>query len=361
MATIGHGLVGLSLSELCPPKARGNALPYVWIGLVVALAYAVDLIEWIVVFTWPEHGDKRFLTHAPWLAISLSVAACALTAAITRMRSPTAYAVMVAAVLSHLVLDAPSVRALVVDAYGYSTEFNLPGLIDSIIAECWLYGLIFVEIALFSCARDATTTPKSRAAALVLAGLSVTAAATRWIGFWGPIYALSVLHVGLCRRRRYSLKMLWSIVPTLPLLVVPLTQGAAGYYTDKAARLRTAGDPRGALILHKRVLAIPTRKSFVRNYIEISRCHDALDEPERSEAALKAAVQESYEYGRHVPNYWLARFYMNPKWKGTPYYRPEEAARILREIIENSDREDDQRWAYGALHQLRDRKELTPP
>src|SRR5690606_9669543 len=105
MATIGHALVGLTLGEICPTRARDQKLPYAWFGLMVAAAFMIDFVEWVVLFLGPREHDKHFITHSPLYASVIAAGLILLTAIFTRMRSVWPYLLIALAVMSHLPLD----------------------------------------------------------------------------------------------------------------------------------------------------------------------------------------------------------------------------------------------------------------
>lgn len=360
MATIGHALVGLTLGEICPPKARDQKMPYVWFGLMVAAAFLVDFAEWIVLFFVPPDHDKHFFTHSPLYASLIAAGLVLVTALVTRMRSAWPYLLIILAVMSHLPLDLHEGRDLLASVYGFDPRSA--DYLEGAVAESWLFGLIFVIVTLILAIRDPQANSKFTTASVILIALSLAAAGTRIAWIWAPIYALALLHASLLWRKKFDRRFAWSLVPLIPLLVVPITQGIAGYLTNRAIYLRTdKGDPMAALELNEYVLNFPSRKSFVTNYLEISRCYDTLGKPAESEAALKSAVKAANSYSVHRPRFFLALFYMNRIWKGTPYYQPDKAAQILRRILDESSDPDERTWATGALDKLRQRNELPPP
>jgi len=358
MATIGHALVGLSLSELCPQRARTGALKYVWTGLIVFLAFVVDLVEWVATFFLPRDSDKHFLSNSAWLGGLVCFVACIAAAVMTRSRHIMIYLIVAAAIFSHLPLDSSRGREFLAESYGISDDLRLLTAWQAAEAECWLYGLLLCEVSLLLAMIDRRCPSKARLLAIFLAILSAAAAYTREIYLWAPAYLLALLHVALLWQAAFDRRMLWGLLFLVPLLVVPVSQILARLYTDQAVKLREAKDYRGALALHERVLSMPTRASFASNYLEMSRCYDAMGEPARSEAALLEMRRGSHEYGPHIPNFWLARFYMNRRWIGTNYYRPQMAAQLLRGIVRESKRSDQQTWASESLDQLRKRMEI---
>ena len=70
MATIGHTLIGLSLGSLSRAESRGQALRYIWPGLIVLMAHLVDIAEWVVILAAPAYFDQHFVTNSPLIASS---------------------------------------------------------------------------------------------------------------------------------------------------------------------------------------------------------------------------------------------------------------------------------------------------
>lgn len=351
MATIGHALVGLTLGEFCPAKSRANKLQYVWFGLMVAAAFLVDFAEWVALFFVPPGHDKHFITHSPVMAGAIATFLVLITACITRMRSPWPYMLIAIAVMSHLPLDAQWGRAILADAYGF--DEYAPSYPNSIIAEAWLFGLVLLVTTLIFTMRDARVPSKGRFTSFVLAILAIATAATRTLWIWLPIYTLALVHTCLIWRSRLSRKLLWGLVFLIPLLAVPISGAIAVFLTNQAIEMRTKGnDAKGALAFNEFIIRFPSRNSIVSNYIEISRCYESLNKPADAFAALNQAIKNVSDYSIHRPRFFLAMFHMNQRWKGTEYYRPDIALRILNGILNETDDPDEHRWANEAIAKL---------
>ncbi len=368
MATIGHTLIGLSLSETCPANARTGRMPYIWVGVVVFSAHVVDLVEWLALFVAPPHWDKHFLTQSPWMALGVAGAICVAVAATTRCRKPWPYLVITLAVLSHLLLDHHPIRALVANAYGLSADLRLPDYPEAIAAELWLYGLVFVVTTLLVSWRRREFKPKTRKLSLVLAVMCLLAAAARSPWIWAPVYMLSLLHCALMWSRRMDRRYLWSLVPLLPIAVPPAFDLYAMRLTDEATRLREAKLFDAAIALNQRILRMPARKSFVANYLELARSYQSTGAFDLAEKAYLDAREESHIYGTFMADFFLAKFYTDDRVKGTPYFQPRKAVKLLDEIIRLSPYPDHQRWASELRTQLRQKglidpepAELSPP
>lgn len=330
MATVGHALVGLSLAGLDQTKSRKPAVQYVWPGFVVLFAYLVDLVEWITWICFPAAADNHLLTNSPLLTSGLVILIWIAMALSGWFRGVWPYVIAALAVFSHLVLDQRIIRALVGDAYGYSMGEYLPGFFESIRAEFWLYGFVLVAAALLKASTQANCPRKSRAAASFLAILSIITAATRMAVLWIPAYLLSLTHAALLLRREIRWGLLWNLVPLLPLMVFLAIELTAAWLSFQARELAWQGDVHEAIQIRHRVMKLPTRSLHVENYIGLSKCYQALGDPEKAEAALLKA--QAIANGSFGPSYYLAVFYADFRWRNTPFFRPDEAASLLQAI-----------------------------
>ncbi|MBX3394539.1 MAG: hypothetical protein KF841_04140 [Phycisphaerae bacterium] len=358
MATIGHALLGLSIGEIGLPAARESRLRSVWFGFVVAMAYLPDLVEWVALFVRSDEADRHFVSNSLPIVCALCAAVICIMALTTRIRDLRSYLAMALAILSHWALDTMGARKILAALYGAGRSDHLAYL-DTAIAELWFYGLILLITALVVAAKKPGCPPKGAKAAWVIGVAAVAAAATRYTILWVLVYAVAATHAMLLGRNRWTWRMLWNIAPIAPLMVIPVTSYQARRLTFEAIERRQEGDPAGALAIHARVIKLPTRDSVVHNYIEMSRCFEAMGDLKHAEQALLDAVRISRNTNPHVPNLWLAKFYMYRPFEGTPYYQPRKAEQILREILRESSDPDDQRWAGGVLRELLSRKDET--
>lgn len=367
MATIGHTLVGLSLSETCPEKARDGKMPYVWAGLVVLSAHVVDLVEWLALLVAPIHWDKHFLTHSPWMALGVAAVICGCAAAVTGTRRLWPYLVLTIAVMSHLLLDAPVIRSLIGGAYGFPVDEHLPEYPAAILAELWGYGLIFVLTTLIVSWRQRRMSRKARNLALAFGVFCCLSAATRNPNIWGPTYLVAMVHCGLMWMKQFDWRYAKSAIPLIPLLILPSTDLYADSLTKRAIVMREEGHIEEAIELNLSVLRIPTRKSCVTNYLELGRCYLRQNRLDVAENAFINVRKESQAYGNYLGDFWLAKFYTDDRTVDTPYFRPEEAESLLDRVIRKSPVEQHQQWASkfkaqlirkGILHQAQ--PELSP-
>ncbi|MFQ5410886.1 MAG: hypothetical protein ACE5EC_01260 [Phycisphaerae bacterium] len=353
MATVGHTLVGLSLAGIDPVRRRRGVLIYVWPGLLVLMAHLVDLVEWTALLVAPAHPDKRFLTHAPLLASGLVMLIWLILWLGTRIRRPLAYLAVGAAVMSHLVLDHPAVRAFVQNAYGYSIDGPFPKLREIVLAEIWLYGLPFVWMALFRTIHRERLAPKWRRVGFVLGLLSIIAAATRMAAIWAPVYLIALGSVAYLCRRSFSAKWLWNLVPVLPLLVFLVFEFMAAREADRARDLLNTGAYERAIALYQHVLSYPTRTTSGGTYAELSLCLQKMGNLEEAEAALLKGRRLSPD--NWIPIYWLGRFYADERRRGTRFFKPQVAGALFVQIRDGPYTERERQYARDQLQALRNR------
>ena len=331
---------------------------FVWPGFMMLMGHVVDVIEWLTVILFANWADGHYVTHSPFVTIGFVAVICGLVALFSGLRRPWPYLLIAVAVFSHLAMDAGWGRKFLADLYGVTPE-GLEGysLGETILAECWLYGLLLLLVllargAIGSAARPSRTSSlKPQASGLVqrrpprmgrmiaglLAAMAIFAAGTRIAAFWIPIYALGFLHAGLLLRRELDPRMAWGGLFLIPLAVCVVSEVHASNLTHDAWSHQMDNDFRTAIQLYHKSLAYPQRASPVMTLAHIGQCYDALGEPAEAEAFFKRAMSASEEPG--WGHYWLAWFYANRNWQATPYYRPEESARILQAIVAGSKRE----------------------
>gem|GEM_PF-3389847 len=351
MATVGHTFVGLSLGGLCRDKDRNHAMPYIWTGLVVLLAHLVDLVEWAVTLVTPSTRDNHPLTHSPLLAGGLVVLVWVVLRLATTLRSVWGYLIVALAILSHLVLDHPQVRRLVADASGIMPHDELPRLRETVLAEVWFYGAFLVVALLFRARREPGTPRAGRYACGALGLIAVGAAATRHVALWAPAYCLALIHAGLLLRRNLKPQLAWSLVPLVPLFAFVGVEAAAAVLVRQAESLRKDGNFAQAVGFYQRALDIPTRTAAVRTYVNLAMCYEALDRPAEAEATLLRG--RAHTYGNVWADFWLARFYADPRRRGTPYFRPRRAAEMFRQIRDGPAEQAAHNAAIAMLQRMR--------
>jgi hypothetical protein len=332
MATIGHSLIGLSIGSIGRAEVRGRVLQHVWPGLIVLMAHLVDLAEWAVILVAPGYFDQHFVTNSPLVTAGLVAAVWIVIAFVTRLRRPWLYVLVALAIGSHLLLDHRLVRTALADLYGGSSEEEMPGLYAAVVAEVWLYGLVLVMVALARAARQHDCPPRGRAAAAVLGVVALVAAVTRVPGLWMPAYGVAALHALLLLRRDLELRLLWSLAPLVPLAALLTVELWAGHLYHEARALQVNKDYAAAAKAYRQALAVPARSQKLGAHVRVSQCQREMGDFAAAEATLLRAVKMCDR--PDWPHCVLAGLYADSRAKHTPLYRPEEAARILREVVD---------------------------
>ena len=353
VATLGHTLRGLSLGGLCRTKSRNDSMPYVWMGLVILFAHLVDFVEWAFLFLAPPHFDKHSLTHSPLLVFGMVVLVWLGMRFFTRIRRPLPYVIVALSIMSHLLLDHWWFRSMLVAVSGQPLGEAPPGLVNAVVAELWLFGLLFVCVLLFQACRQRDCPRKGRVAGVILGILAVGGAATRHPLLWVPAYVLAATHAIVLLRRQFKLRLLWSIVPLIPLAVLLVVHATVAWYVAEAKALQKKKDYAGAIALYEQAISIPTRQSYTRVYVELGWCYQKIGQLEKAEAALLESGKEGPD--GFVPDYYLARFYSDANLKGTPYFRPQKAKELLLGIQNGPDLQGRRYYAVRLLARLRDR------
>lgn len=335
MATIGHTLVGLSFAGCSRAQSRDRRLPYVWIGLMVLMAHLVDVVEWFTVVLVPGWKNGHYLTHSPIYTAIMVGAVCGCIAFFAKVRRPMVFLLVALAVFSHLLLDWYGGRKALANAAGVieETEIGKDGfpLRQMIVAEIWLYGLLLIEVLLWRAASDKRCPSSGRHIAGYLAAVAVVAAGTRIAAIWAPVYTVCALHSALMLRRDLSWRLAWGAVPLIPLGICLCGELYSSHLIASAKDRMMAGEYHEAISRYERSLRFPARASQVSTYVNIGQCYEYMREPLLAEATFMKAIRAD-----DTPNsgqYWLAWLYANQNYVGTPIYRPDEAARILRELI----------------------------
>lgn len=332
MATIGHTLVGLSIGGLCPARSRTRILQFFWLGLMVLAAHLVDIAEWLLTTQSRTQFRQHFVTHSAGSTTILVVILWAILALGARVRSPWPYLCVAVGVFSHLLLDYLPARIFLVDLYGREKPNRAIGLLQSIIAEIWLYGLVLVLVALWKAARSPGCPRPAKTLAMVLAGACAMSALSRVAWIWAPIYALSTAHAILLLRRSIRPALLWSLVPMIPIFILLALELVSLRYYQKALVYEDAKDLASAVRFHRKALAVPARSSRVQIYVHLAACESQIHELAAAERDYLTAVKLSEEPG------WakiaLASFYVFDPTRNTPYHRPRETRRILEDVIE---------------------------
>ena len=131
-------------------------------------------------------------------------------------------------------------------------------------------------------------------------------------------------------RGEIKLRLLWSLVPLVPLSALFGVELTAAWLSSNARELARQGRAQEAIQIRQRVLAIPTRSVRVENYIGLGHCYLALGELEQAEKSLLQA--QNVANGAYGPSYYLARFYTHRRCRQTRYFRPDKAEALLTDI-----------------------------
>ncbi|MBI5763813.1 MAG: tetratricopeptide repeat protein [Planctomycetes bacterium] len=344
-------------------KSRDQRLPYVWIGLMVLMAHLVDVVEWFTVVLVPGWRNGHYLTHSPLYTGILAGIICAGVAIVAKVRRPFVFLLIVLTVLSHLLLDWYGGRKALADAAGVleETEIGKDGfpLRQMIVAEIWLFGLLLIEVLLWRAASDKRCPTLGRSTAGFLAAVAVIAAGTRIAAVWGLVYAICSAHAALLLRRDLTWRLAWGLVPLIPLGICLCGELYSSHLVATARDRMMAGEYRQAISLYERSLRFPARASRVSIFVNIGQCYEYMKEPLLAEATFLKAI-----HADDTPNagqYWLAWLYANQNWRGTPMYRPDEAARLLRELINSSIRPRVKQLSVDLLAELERRGHLADP
>jgi hypothetical protein len=320
---------------------------------MVLSAHLVDLVEWILTVYSPGRYSTHFVTHSPWLTTGLVISFWAVLAFWARASSPWPYLCIAVGIFSHLLLDYPPERILLVNLYGRENRDALPGLRESIVAEIWLFGLFLVIVMLMQAIRDSKCPPKGRTLACALGAVCIIAAATRAAILWVPAYLMATLHAGILLRRELNVRLLWNFVPAIPVVALLLVELWFNAVYRRAIQLQQGGDYANAARLHHQALAIPTRSSKVGVYIYLGTCELAMKNWAACVYDLQTAVRLSEDPAWAQLN--LSVFYMNDNLRGTVYFRPDEAERILNSIVVGDYRPEDKAYAIRYLSIIENR------
>ena len=330
MAAIGHGLVGLALSGCVPREARNHRLPYLWPGLVVLLAYAVDLTEWGATILAPELIDRRPVTHSPILVACLAVGACVVLGVYCRWRRPWPYVVIAGAVLSHVLLDLPSVRLALAQWYsGRTFTDEHPASTAPVLAELWAYGAPLVWVLLIRAGLARRVSGGVRAVSCGLLVLALAATLSRNGVVWGTVYAASVLHAIIVLRRHLNLRLLWNVLPMLPIVALGITAWLATHRFEQGKSLAKQGLDRQAVHAYQAALDVPSRIGRNGIYMRMGMSYEKLGDLSAADRYYRRAVALSPRPG--WPVVVLAGFYV--RHQGTSFHHPDQAVRLIEELL----------------------------
>ena len=342
------------MATLARGDSLGGRLRWTWLGISILAAHLVDIVEWVGILVAPAYFQSHFVTHSWFLAACVAVGAALALRVIGRPRSPWPCVLIAVTVGSHLLLDHPLLRKLLADAYhqsGGSLE-EMPRLFESIAAESWLYGLLAVLFVLARAAAQPACPRRGRSAAGVLAILAIAAAVSRIPALWVTAYVLAAVHSLLLMRRGLTVRLLWNIVPVLPVLALLGVEVWAGRLQDQARRFMDQGRMAEAAALYERALAMPTRSKKDWTMIYLSGCRRRLGDFRGAEALLLQAekLAECPDWVRFL----RATSYLDPAARGTPCFDQERAIGMLEDLATNSTclhtKQEAQRRLKGLRH-----------
>jgi hypothetical protein len=351
MATLGHGLLGLSIAGLAPRRAGSMRWAFLFPGFMVLLAYVVDVTEWVSVIIDPERIDRRIVSHSVMAVIAVTLGGCAAVGFIFRARHPLPYVLAAAAVLSHVVLDLSTARRwLWIWYWSGSPSSPLPDFAQSMLAETCLYSLTMILALLARGALEAETSPRARVASVAVALLCCVAAWTRTVWFWAPAYALALPHAGIMLRRHLSGKWLWGLLFLTPLVPLVGTEVLVSYRSRIARELDREERYAEAIPVYQSALDLPSRRARATLYTRLGLCHRRLGDPANAEIALHRAMFHQLEPG-------FAELALTPIYFRTPespFFNPAEAVRLCNRIIDAEHaHEDHKRQARRTIEKMR--------
>lgn len=332
MASVGHSLVGLSFAGFSDRESRGGKLPYVWVGFMVLMGHLVDVVEWIVIVVAPSYFDRHFVTNSPMVTAGIAAFVCLLLFVVFRVRRILVYVLTVLAIFSHLLLDLPVVLAALGDIYfGSADTSEMPSVTDLIPAELWAYGGVLLLVTLFNASRRKGVPRGGRLLSGVFAFLLVGTAVTRIPYLWGSVYALAGMHALLLYRRCWTWRVIWSLVPAAPLVVLLGFELWSVHLYHEATTLRHARQYAAAEATYRRMIDVPTRspKELARVYLGDCLLNQGRFGEAEVELLNSIARTEHPDFGRIV----LAAMYMSSKTENTEYHKLGDAVVLCEEIL----------------------------
>jgi hypothetical protein len=322
-----------------------------WPGVMVLLAHLLDIVEWGVILIAPTYFGRHWVSNSLWSTSVVAAVVCAALAVFVRLRRPWPYLLAIGAIFSHVGLDHPLWRAVLVDLYGDAPTDELVGLGRSVLVEVWFYGLLLVGVLVVRACTVRGCPRRGRVAAGLLAAAAILAAVSRNPWLWIPAYCLTVLHVLLLLRSTLNWRLVWGVLPVIPLFALLAVEVWAGWLYQQGESLKGSGDPAAAIVMFERSIAVPTRSPKTGAYVQVSHCWRSLGEFAAAETALLQA--ESLNEGRYWARYQLAWFYLDNRLKGTRFDRPDLSAERLRQVIDGDAPANIKAYARRFLADLR--------
>ena len=351
MATIGHTLVGLSLSNVPREQSQPRRLFYVWPGLMILLAHLVDIVEWGVVLVTGAHVEQHMVTNSPLLTGLITLIVCAAIALITKLRRPWIYVLIVVAIFSHLLLDSALAKATLLDTYNPPSDEEMPSLWLNMEGEIWFYGLFLTLMSLIRATRQRDCPRAGRAVAGVLAALAVFAAIRRNPLLWAPAYTLAALHSILLLRRGVRVRLAWNLIPLVPLLTLVAAELWAGQLHKEGMSFYKDKNYATAEEMFQRATTIPTRSAGLSSYPYLIKCQRRRGDF----AAADETLREALKIGRESEcfQFQMAFVCIEPQVRNTPYLRVSNAVLLFNRIIQNPAGERYKRYARYHLEKMK--------
>jgi tetratricopeptide (TPR) repeat protein len=325
---------------------------FLYPGIMVLLAYLVDVSEWVSVTLEPERIERRFVSHSWWAVIWVTLGAVAGLALITRCRRLTPYLLAAAAVVSHVVLDLNWSRRVLWNWYwSGSSRSMLPDAAQAIAAETCFYGFWLILVLLIRGATGAGTPKRVQRLSLLAGAACCLAAWTRNARVWAPVFVLASAHGLYMLRRSWSVKWLWGLAFLLPLAPLVGTEVLVSYRWRLARDLDHAERYAEAIPVYESALDLPSRRARATLYMRLGLCHRRTGDPAKAEAAFKMAMIHQDEPG--LAELALAPIYFRDE--SSPLYNPAEAARLYNRILDSAHaREEHKAQAQKVLARMRE-------
>ncbi len=317
------------------------------------LAYAVDLGEWFAIVLNPDLVDRRFFSHSPLLVAVFTVAVCIVLGVYCRLRRPWPFLIIAGVIFSHLLLDFHYVRLGVVEWYhGNNVKDYELSYSATFPAELCVYGGPLVWAVLLRASYMQGCSRVARIVSQVLVILSVAAAYSCQAMIWAPVYTVSVGHGLVLLRRHLDVRLLWNLVPLLPLFALGFTTWLAWERVEQGRLLARQGLDAEAVRVYETALNIPSRSGRLGVYMLMGYSYEKLGELSEAERMYQQALVLCSRPG--WPETAMADFYV--RHRGTPFYRPEQALAHFTRLLETDGTDADvQAYARERLRQLRKR------
>jgi tetratricopeptide (TPR) repeat protein len=256
---------------------------------MVFLAFALDLGEWTSVIFNPMAVEDSWADSR----LFLTIAGCALFGgALGFFLGPgrVSGALAGAAVaVSHVVLDAQEVRRWIAHVGGATGVTNEHGeyLLQVILAECRIYGLLMMLGILYAAARRDV---RKRSACTVLAVIVTASAATSRLWIWGTVYTATSAYALWPMRRRITLAAAWNLIPLTLVAALAMAHAEAAIRLNNATALLKSGESEAAIRGFEYALRMPARSGRMAAYGRMGEAYEQLKRYRDAEACYRRAV-----------------------------------------------------------------------